>query len=315
MRLLTILIIALYASSAKPAPTSTENLINTYGKEAIMKEIAHKVGNKYTIYVDGATRLAHAPRAEFITAWTLATDIERAGMTVKSLEKIFIDRAALAESKANRIAAENQRILELEEKQRQDRQKYRDEDIEFFATASESEREQFKQAQLNGLRIQEGERQMERFKNQRNATRDTESRQPQPAGIGVTYEQAMQGLNNDFIMKSSPLNDGRERYLGRPADGMAVLEIIGQKNNISGIHIMLGTPKDSDAILRRNATRLAHVLINTVPEWNSASEWASRTLSKLSHETGDSSESIVNSNKTITIKTLKSLGMILVSIN
>jgi|GEM_PF-1832733 len=151
MKLLTVLIILLYAINIKADSTAAENLIKKYGKEAIMKEIARKVGNKFTIYIDNQTRLAPAPSAEFVTSWTLSADIERAGMSVQSMEKILLDRQAKTKAKDDRLAGEQQSRREALEKLRLDQHKYRAEDIKFFAEASEEEREIFRQARFRGL--------------------------------------------------------------------------------------------------------------------------------------------------------------------
>lgn len=147
MKSLAIFIILLYAINIKADTNTAENLIKKYGKEAIMKEIAHKVGNKFTIYVDNNTRLVPAPSTEFVTPWTLAADIERSGMTIQSVERMLLERQA----EKDRLAAEEMSRQAALEKQRQDQQKYRDEDIKFFAEASEKEREIFRQARLRGL--------------------------------------------------------------------------------------------------------------------------------------------------------------------
>src|SRR3954466_12058153 len=106
------------------------------------------------------------------------------------------------------------------------------------------------------------------------------------AGIGITYEQAMRYFGDDFRMSKSTPVDGRDRYMGTSKNGMAVLEIIGQRNDLSQASLIVGLPNDSPAIVVHNAAMLLRFLKNTVPGWAGSSAWATSTLKKIAKSDG-----------------------------
>jgi hypothetical protein len=149
---ITALFILLFSISAHAA--TVESLIKTYGKDAIMEVIASKIGKKFTVYVDNTTQETYLPNTDYITAWTLAADIERAGMTVKSVEtklesserdkKVKVQEMRIAEEMRK---AENE---ELERQRKIDQQKIRvEEAIRIIAEQKERDR----QLKTEGLAI------------------------------------------------------------------------------------------------------------------------------------------------------------------
>ena len=125
---ITALFIIIFSISANA--TTIEDLIKTYGKRAIMEEIDGKIDNKFTISVDGTEKEAYAPSPDYINASTLTVDIERAGMTVKSVESIFLGQAAKAKAEEKSEPDTHKRRQVSQEKTPpvtyQDRQGYKD---------------------------------------------------------------------------------------------------------------------------------------------------------------------------------------------
>jgi hypothetical protein len=153
MKIKVIMAIIVLTFSVSASATTVEDLIKAHGKRAVMDVIASKIHKKFTIVIDGEIRQAHAPSEEYINASTLAADIERAGMTPSSVETAFAERAAQARIQKAQEAEEYRRRAELDEKERQQAIDRREEEAKFLANASNEEREQFRTAQLKGIRM------------------------------------------------------------------------------------------------------------------------------------------------------------------
>jgi hypothetical protein len=132
------------------------------------------------------------------------------------------------------------------------------------------------------------------------------------AGIGISYEQATQYLDSDFKMqKSSPVN-GRDRYMSMSTSDLAILEIIGQKHDITQASLTIGIPNDVPAVLTRHSAMLLRFLKNTVPDWAGSSEWAVNTIQKVAN--GGDEATTIKGRKAITMKFIKPLGMLIVTV-
>lgn len=215
---ITALFTLLFSISANA--TTIEGLIKTYGKEAIMKAIALKIDKKFTIEIDGATRQAYAPSADYITASTLTADIERAGMTVKSVENVFLDQAAQAKAEEKRKAEEQQRIQAQIEKKQQEVRKYREEDIKFFAEASESERQQFRMARLRGSMSQYDNKEVEKVKTSP-STAISDSKKNCDGILAKQKEIYANKYPNNFTMQKVLIEDQCRSYLFLQSYNMA----------------------------------------------------------------------------------------------
>ena len=141
----------------------------------------------------------------------------------------------------------------------------------------------------------------------------TEARRPENRAIGISYHQVMEYLSDFFSMEKSPLVDGRDRYIAQSANNMAILEIIGNKNNISSTTLSVFFPNDAPEILIENTAMLLRFLKNTVPGWPNSSDWVTAALNEFVNSP-NSSKSIVKGNKLITIQIIKPLGMITLTV-
>jgi len=128
--------------------------------------------------------------------------------------------------------------------------------------------------------------------------------------IGISYYQVMEYLSNFFSMEKSTPVHGQERYMGQTSDSLAVLEIIGNKNNISQATLMIGIPADAPDKLVRNTVLATRFLENTVPEWTNSNEWITANAERVADTPGISDVKVVKGNKLITMTFLKPFGML-----
>lgn len=131
--------------------------------------------------------------------------------------------------------------------------------------------------------------------------------------LGVSYDQMMNYLSNFFTMeKSSPVN-GVDRYMATTTNGLAILEIIGNKDNISQTTLLLGLPNDNSTVAIENSALLLLFLKNAVPEWKDRDTWATASLKKIA-ETSSDEEKKLYGGKSIEMSFLKELGMLSVTV-
>ncbi|MFC1577106.1 hypothetical protein ACFL42_00635 [Candidatus Omnitrophota bacterium] len=98
-------------------------------------------------------------------------------------------------------------------------------------------------------------------------------------GLGLTYEQVIWGLDSYFPMKQGRSVGGKPRYVGESSNGMAVLEIIGDKANITKANLALGTSVDYQTVFQ-NTEILKKFCENTAPEVSDFSDWVSAIMSR-----------------------------------
>lgn len=132
--------------------------------------------------------------------------------------------------------------------------------------------------------------------------------------IGISYYQVMEYLSNFFLMEKSTPVRGQERYMGQTPDNLAILEIIGNKNNISQATIMIGIPNDAPDKLVRNTVLAIRFLENTVPEWTDSNEWITANAKRVADIPGVSDVKVVKGNKLITMTFLKPFGMLTLTV-
>jgi hypothetical protein len=133
------------------------------------------------------------------------------------------------------------------------------------------------------------------------------------AGMGVSYNQVMAYLPSQIKMtKSTPVR-GEDRYMGSTADNLAMLEIIGAKENISQTTLIIGLPNDSKTTVIRNTGLYIRFLKNTVPEWPGVTDWGNDALKRFA-SSSESSAAITHGNKLISLSLLKPTSMLTVTV-
>lgn len=134
-----------------------------------------------------------------------------------------------------------------------------------------------------------------------------------PLTIGISYNQIMEYLGQYISMSKSTDVRGQPRYMGQTSDNLAMLEIIGNKEDVSQTTLIIGVPNDAPNILVRNSAMLLRFIKNVAPEWESGSDWAASALKRVS-STGDSEEIIIKGDKSINLSFIKVLGMVTVTV-
>jgi hypothetical protein len=125
--------------------------------------------------------------------------------------------------------------------------------------------------------------------------------------LGLTYSQMMNYLSNVFLMKFSPLNTGRPRYMGYSDNGQALLEIVGDKRDIDSTSLILGLSNSSRDVLVKNAAILVRFMRNAVPEWPESEKWVNDTIKRMVAQSDDE-ESISYGRKQIRISRLNAVN-------
>lgn len=130
--------------------TTIEHLMQMHGKEAIMKTIAPKISKRFTIFLDGTMKEVPSPNPDYITASTLLIDIERAGMSVKSVEKSILEQVEKKHAEEEQKEKYDDELRSWVSKQNQNANKKEYEDRKLLTEASQEEREQFRVAEQRG---------------------------------------------------------------------------------------------------------------------------------------------------------------------
>lgn len=132
------------------------------------------------------------------------------------------------------------------------------------------------------------------------------------AGMGVSYTQAMQHLDNQFSMEKSTPVDGKTRYMGSTPDNLAIIELIGDETDIERASFLFGLPNGVPEIADRNRLLLTRFLKNTVPEWKSSNVWIVKSVEKVVK--GGEEITVIQGNKIIVMNYLPPLAMVITSI-
>lgn len=142
---------------------------------------------------------------------------------------------------------------------------------------------------------------------------DLETSTTTTSQLGITYDQMMESLSDNFDMeKAEPVN-GEDRYMGISSNGIAVIEIIGKKENITKATISIGLPSDNTDAVVENSALFQRFLSNIATDWDESSNWATSTLTNLV-ETSISEKEKVYNGRRYKITYHESMGMLLLTI-
>ncbi len=131
--------------------------------------------------------------------------------------------------------------------------------------------------------------------------------------IGLSYIQVTKYLSNSITLHKSSSVRGQTRYLGTTNDKLAILEVIGQKKNISQATLVIGLPKDSQPILMRNGAMLLRFMTNIAPDWSDSTRWATNALGQVTSSSNNSTYTI-RGNKRIEMTFQRQLAMVLLTV-
>jgi hypothetical protein len=132
-------------------------------------------------------------------------------------------------------------------------------------------------------------------------------------GIGLTYDQITQNLSDDITMEKTADLHNQSHFMGQTDDKLAMLEVIGDKNNVSEATLAIGLPDDSSEIVRRNSALLLRFMLNVAPDWDGASDW---TIGAVKEATSSPGEAIYTDqgDKRIKMMFAKNIGMLWVNV-
>jgi hypothetical protein len=129
---------------------------------------------------------------------------------------------------------------------------------------------------------------------------------------GLSYSQVTRYLESYFVLQESTPVNGQRRFMGATTDKLAVLELIGDKKDISKASLILGVPNDSPAVLARNGGLLIRFVKNAMPNWPAGSDWAVAALKQASATSNP--VSTIRGSRRITVSFLKPLAIVLVTV-
>lgn len=127
--------------------------------------------------------------------------------------------------------------------------------------------------------------------------------------IGLSYGTVMNYLTDFFVMEEGTMVDGLPRYSGQSKDGLAILEIIGDKSDITQATLLIALPNDSPDTVITNAALVLRFLKNTFPSWKGADEWVMGRVQKLS-KSPQGTASIRHGNKVLDVNVLTNMGLV-----
>lgn len=94
-----------------------------------------------------------------------------------------------------------------------------------------------------------------------------------PLTIGVSYDQITESFHQFMAISQSTPVRGQKRYMGETSDQTVIIEIIGDKQDVSQVSLIVGMPSDTLDALNRNITLLLRLVKNTIPEWEASADW------------------------------------------
>lgn len=132
-------------------------------------------------------------------------------------------------------------------------------------------------------------------------------------GLGVSHHAMLEALSGDFISEDSSPVDGQPRRLAKAKNEMALLETIGDEDDVSSATLMIFVPNDSPKVVFENTAYGIVFTKTALPDWPDASNWFSESIKKFSEGRADEQETSRNG-VTARASIARELGMIVVSV-
>ena len=131
--------------------------------------------------------------------------------------------------------------------------------------------------------------------------------------IGLNYAEVMSYLSNAFVMEASTPVDDLDRYVGQSEEGLAILEIIGDKRDIVQASLVLALPSDAPDVIAINSAILIRFLKNTFPRWKRAEKWVLAAVRKSS-DSGETDAGTTRGKRALDVQVLAEIGMITLTV-
>ena len=114
-------------------------------------------------------------------------------------------------------------------------------------------------------------------------------------------------------MQESTEVRGQPRSLGQTDDKLAILEVIGDKDNVSQASLIIGLPDDSQDIVSRNTVFLIRFMHNIAPGWDGVDAWTAGALKEALASPGESIYT-ERGDERIEVVLEKPLGLVMVTV-
>jgi hypothetical protein len=98
---------------------------------------------------------------------------------------------------------------------------------------------------------------------------DTQSLAVRRESIQDSFERTPFKLAFEF----KPLDDGRSRMVGRSADGMTELNLVGPPEALTGVMLKASLPDDNRLAQIKNLNAMVNLAKLTAPAWTEAQAW------------------------------------------
>lgn len=123
-------------------------------------------------------------------------------------------------------------------------------------------------------------------------------------GLGISYDQIVNNISKYFVMNKDSV-DGQDRYMGQSTNKLMILEIIGKKQNLNQVSLVLPISDSDPQALMENTAVVLIFLKNILPNYPKAYEWVLTTTSKREKVYG---------NKVITVIPIKQIGSMSITV-
>jgi len=120
-------------------------------------------------------------------------------------------------------------------------------------------------------------------------------------------------LGEWFRLQPSTPVDGCERYVSTSTNGLALIEIMGERQNIVGATLIIGLPRAEPEAIAVNAGMLLRFLKNTMPEWKGCKDWVLQEITRQA-DSGSNKAETVRGYKRVTVLMI-TLGMYSVTVS
>jgi len=127
------------------------------------------------------------------------------------------------------------------------------------------------------------------------------------SGTGISYDALMRRLEQYFPMRQLEQLNGEDRCIGESENGLAMLEVLGNKSNISKANLVLGITGDYQGAAQ-NTQIIAYFCENAFPEWEGCTQWVSSVINART----DGTETRLN--KTIMIQYRADMELIIITV-
>jgi len=145
----------------------------------------------------------------------------------------------------------------------------------------------------------------------RDGFKTTEHRYAKEKSLGITYDQTMAYLSDHFVMQKGASIEGKDNYVGRSALGL--LQLIGDKSDLSEASITIGIPKDTKVFNEYNSLLTFRFLKNIFPDWTNMDSEITDSMKSLL-VSPDKAVTIFRGNKQIEVELFKETGMLCLTV-